>query len=78
MSVSLSVAPPALPGDAEAQAIAAIFKAADDLFTILNSPTALALRQRQDIQAILQKWDQDAQNAHKTGDLTTVNQESSG
>lgn len=42
---------------AVANAIAAIFKAGDDLFNVLNSPAALALRQQQDIQDALAAMD---------------------
>jgi hypothetical protein len=68
----------ALPGEQFAAAAAALFKAGDDIFNILNSPTMLALRQTADIQDALNKMDADLAAAKKTGDLTTINQEASG
>lgn len=61
-----------------AVALAAIFKAGDDLFNALNSPTALAARRNADVQAILTKWDDDLKQAQATGYLKAVDTEASG
>jgi hypothetical protein len=70
----------ALPGDQEAMAVAMVFKFADALFETLNSAPMLALRQRQDIQNLLQDEDADLKAA-QAGDVNAqkrVDQESSG
>jgi hypothetical protein len=67
-----------LPGEQFAVAIAAIFKAADDIFLVMNSPTMLALRRSADIQAILQDDDADLKKAQTTSDITIIDKESSG
>lgn len=70
----------ALPGDQEAMAVAMVFKFADALFETLNSAPMLALRQRQDIQALLQDEDTDLKAA-QAGDKAAqarVDAESSG
>lgn len=57
----------AIPGEQFAAAAAAIFKFADSIFLTLNSPEMLALRQREDIQALLQASD-DTLKAAQGGD----------
>ena len=68
----------ALPGEGYAQALAAIFKAGDDLLNILNSPQMLALRQSQDIQGALSRMDADLKAAQVSGDISTIDTEASG
>lgn len=63
---------------AVAQALATAFKAFDDLFLIVNSPTMLDARQRADVQAILNAMDRDLKAAHTTGDISKIDAESSG
>lgn len=58
---------------AVAGAFAALFKAGDDLFNILNSPNMLAARQNAAVQAALDKITSDANAALQPGgDLTEV------
>lgn len=61
-----------------ASALAALFKLADSIVTTLNSPQMLAARKNADVQACLERMDQDLEDAQRTGDLTKVDQESSG
>lgn len=67
-----------LPGEQFAMALASVFKMGDDIFNTLNSPQMLALRQRQDIANLLNKMDSDLATAHKTGDVSQIDKESSG
>jgi hypothetical protein len=61
-----------------AQAAAALFKLGDTIFSTLNTPQMLALRQSAAIQAELAKMDATLAQAQKTGDLTELNREASG
>lgn len=63
---------------AVAQALASIFKMGDDIFNVLNSPIMLEARKNADVQAVLLRWDQNLKEAQTTGNLTTVDKESSG
>lgn len=61
-----------------AQALAAVFKMGDDIFQVLNSPPMLLARKNADVQAILERWDNDLKEAQATGYLKAVDTESSG
>jgi hypothetical protein len=58
--------------------LAAVFKAADDLNEVLNSPQMLAARQSAGIQAALAKMNADSLAAMKSGSLHQVDVDSSG
>jgi hypothetical protein len=77
--ITLAVSP-ALPGEQFAMAAAYIFKFADDLTLMLNTPEMLAARQRQDVQKILDGWNKDLASAQagSADALARVNEESSG
>jgi hypothetical protein len=63
---------------AVAEALAAVFKLADSIFEVVNTPAMVAARQRVDVQAILNEWDSDLLVAQKTGDVAQVDRDSSG
>lgn len=67
-----------IPGEQFAALAAAMFKLGDDIFNVLNTPAMLVMRQRQDIQAVLNQMDSDLAQAQKTGDVTQVDRDSSG
>jgi hypothetical protein len=61
-----------------AEALAAVFKLADSIFAVVNTPVMVAARNRVDVQAILNEWDSDLEHAQKTGDVSQVDRDSSG
>lgn len=63
---------------AVANALAALFKLADGIVIMLNSPQMLAARKNADVHAALERMDQDLKDAQRTGDLTQADRDASG